>query len=180
MRSIPRLATISFVLVALTVCAPEPQTEEPVTSPEAPAPNAVTQQSPPEIETLSVNQARERGLSYFISDVLMGDPPGTVVYQEDLALRFRVLPLAEGASAPDLQLTASMAGGSSVATMGKVTFAPGTEGSATSLIEKPLSLILGVPGADGWAVAVLVSTAGGETIEVSNQVAIPYQVVEAR
>ena len=49
------------------------------------------------------------------------------------------------------------------------------DGKAVSIIPNPLTMMLGVPGANDWATLRLVDEQSGE---MSNPIAVPYRVVE--
>jgi len=129
----------------------------------------------PDVEELTADQAFARGLTYHISDVVFGNPPGIVVFQEDLPITFHFRRNGAAGSDVELMLEAEMAAGSKVSTPARVILPPDAEGEASAFLEKPLSMILGVPGAEAYATARLVSTATNS--DISNTVVLPYRVV---
>ena len=172
-----RYGLLAGLLLSLAaVCGKDDATES-ASQAERTAPAVVPAGPGPDVEELTADQAFARGLTYHISDVVFGNPPGIVVFQEDLPITFHFRRNGAAGSDVELMLEAEMAAGSKVSTPARVILPPDAEGEASAFLEKPLSMILGVPGAEAYATARLVSTATNS--DVSNTVVLPYRVVAA-
>ncbi len=131
----------------------------------------------PDVEEWTAAETFARGLPYYVSEVRVGDPPGIVVFAEDVPITFRYEGRGESVGDVHLVLEAEMAAGSTVSTPAPVALVDSPSGKAAAVIEEPLGMILGVPGAEAYARMRLVATATGA--DASNTVVVPYRVVEA-
>lgn len=148
--------------------------DRPANGPDPAAEGAV--QAEATAEEPNADETFARGLGYHISDVVLGDD-GTIAFQKDMPISFRFQRQDDAPADVELVVEAEMGAGSVVNTSAAVTMPDERRGEASATVPEPLSMILGVPGAEATARAWLVSPASGA--EASNVVIVPYRVVEA-